>query len=43
MEHDLLGTLLVETMKFYDSKFDPSMVLHDETTSTEPAAGELFT
>jgi hypothetical protein len=42
MELDLLGDLLMETLKFLDSGFDGSLVLRDETTISDIAAKEMF-
>ena len=41
-ELDLLGELLFQALKFLDSGFDASLVLHDCVTHTDLPAGELF-
>jgi len=42
MEFDLLGNLLVETLRFRDSSFDENLVLADETTQSRVKAMEMF-
>jgi len=42
MELDLLGSLLIEALKFRDSGFDENIVLMDRVTNSELKASELF-
>ncbi len=43
MEMDLLGELLLQTIRFLDSGFNMDLILHDETLLADIPAKEMFT